>query len=75
MALTAKQRAKLPDSAFVYPSSRKYPAPTKSQARKAGISESQRQRTLSSARAYGARSSTSGTSSRINAVTAKRARR
>ena len=72
MALTAKQRAKLPDSAFIYPSKRSYPAPTKAQARKAGISEAQRQRTLSSARAFGARKSTMGTPSRINRVTARR---
>jgi hypothetical protein len=42
MALTPKQRAKLPDSAFAYPSRRAYPVPTKSQAQKAGISETQR---------------------------------
>lgn len=42
MALSSKQRAKLPKSAFAYPSQRKYPVPTKAQARKAGISERQR---------------------------------
>jgi hypothetical protein len=42
MALTAKQRAKLPSSAFAYPSTRKYPVPTKTQAKRAGISERQR---------------------------------
>jgi len=42
MALTAKQRNALPDSAFVYRRSRMYPVPTKAQARKAGISERQR---------------------------------
>jgi hypothetical protein len=42
MALTAKQRAALPRSAFAIPSKRKYPIPTKAQARKAGISEAQR---------------------------------
>jgi len=42
MALSAKQRNALPPSAFAYPSSRKYPVPTKSQAAKAGISERQR---------------------------------
>ena len=72
MALTSKQRSKLPNSAFVYPSKRAYPAPTKAQARKAGISESQRKRTLNSARSYGARKSTSGTSGRINKVTGRR---
>jgi len=42
MALTAKQRNRLPRSAFAYPAQRKYPVPTKAQARKAGISERQR---------------------------------
>ena len=42
MALTSKQRNKLPDSAFAYPKDRKYPVPTKAQAQKAGISEKQR---------------------------------
>jgi hypothetical protein len=72
MALTPRQRSKLPNSAFVYPSSRKYPAPTKLQAQKAGISEAQRQRTLRSARSYAARSDTSGTAGRVNRVTATR---
>jgi len=43
MALTANQRNALSNSAFVYPSTRKYPVPTKAQARRAGISERQRQ--------------------------------
>jgi hypothetical protein len=42
MPLTPRQRKKLPDSAFAYPQSRKYPVPTKDQAQKAGISEKQR---------------------------------
>jgi hypothetical protein len=42
VALTAKQRNALPDSAFALPRQRKYPVPTKAQARKAGISEKQR---------------------------------
>jgi hypothetical protein len=42
MAITARQRAKLPRSAFALPKQRKYPVPTKAQARKAGISEAQR---------------------------------
>ena len=42
MALSAKQRNKLPPSAFAYPAQRKYPVPTKTQAKKAGISETQR---------------------------------
>lgn len=42
MALSAKQRNKLPPSAFAYPAKRSYPVPTKNQAKKAGISESTR---------------------------------
>jgi hypothetical protein len=42
VAITAAQRRRLPDSAFALPSQRKYPVPTKAQARKAGISEAQR---------------------------------
>ena len=42
MALTSRQRAALPDSAFAYPAARKYPVPTKAQAQRAGISEAQR---------------------------------
>lgn len=72
MALTAKQRAKLPRSAFVYPSTRKYPVPTKTQARKAGISEKQRVATHRAAKSYAARKSTSGTPAKVNAVVHKR---
>jgi hypothetical protein len=60
MALTARQRAKLPNSAFAYPSKRKFPVPTKAQARKAGIPEGQRQRILRNAVARAAQSHTSG---------------
>jgi hypothetical protein len=42
MALSAAQRRRLPRSAFALPAQRKYPVPTKAQARKAGISERQR---------------------------------
>jgi hypothetical protein len=72
MALTAKQRAKLPPSAFVYPSTRKYPVPTKAQAQKAGISEKQRIATHRAAKAYVARKSTSGTPAKVNALVHKR---
>lgn len=37
MAITARQRRALPRSAFALPGSRKYPVPTKAQARRAGI--------------------------------------
>jgi len=61
MRLTASQRAKLPPSAFVYPSRRAYPVPTKAQAAKAGISEAQRLRMHRSALSRAAQRQTSGT--------------
>jgi hypothetical protein len=72
MALTAKQRAKLPNSAFAYPSKRAYPIPTKAQARKAGISEAQRQRTLNSALSFSGRKATTGTYKGVSRKVAKR---
>jgi hypothetical protein len=72
MALTAKQRAKLPPSAFVYPSTRKYPVPTKAQAQKAGISEKQRIATHRAAKSYAARKDTAGSPAKVNAVVHKR---
>jgi len=61
MALTSAQRRALPDSAFVYPSRRAFPVPTKSQARRAGIPESQRVRTVRNALARANQRHTSGT--------------
>lgn len=49
MALTARQRNALPPAAFIDRTHRRFPVPTQAQARKAGISESQRVRTLRSA--------------------------
>ena len=49
MGLTARQRNRLPASAFIDRTHRRFPVPTKAQARKAGISEAQRLRTLRSA--------------------------
>lgn len=49
MALTSKQRNALPPSAFLDPKNRRFPVPTKAQARKAGISEAQRGRTMRNA--------------------------
>jgi len=60
MALTAKQRNRLPASAFAYPSQRKYPVPTRAQARKAGISEKQRLATHRNALSRAAQPGTSG---------------
>lgn len=58
MALTTKQRNKLPPSAFVLPSQRKYPVPTKAHAEAAGITETQRLRMHRAALAYAARPDT-----------------
>lgn len=72
MALTAKQRNKLPDSAFAYPKTRKFPIPTKSQARKAGISESQRVGLHRNALSRAAQSGTSGSYAGVARKVAKR---
>jgi hypothetical protein len=72
MALTAKQRNRLPSSAFVYPSVRKYPVPTKNQARKAGISEKQRQGLHRNALSRAAQSGTMGTTGKVKSVVRKR---
>jgi len=72
MALTARQRSKLPASAFVYPSTRKYPVPTRAQAQKAGISEAQRLRTHRSALSYAAKKSTAGSYTKVASVVKKR---
>ncbi len=61
MALSSKQRKKLPDSAFAYPKQRKYPVPTEAQAKKAGISEKQRLRLHRNSLARAAETGTSGT--------------
>jgi hypothetical protein len=65
MALTAKQRNALPSSAFVYPKQRKYPVPTKAQAKRAGISERQRLRTHRNALSRAAQPQTSGSYSTV----------
>lgn len=71
MALTAKQRTALPDSAFVY-SGRRYPVPTKAQARKAGISEKQRVGLHRNALSRAAQANTSGSYCRVAAKVAAR---
>jgi hypothetical protein len=65
MALTAKQRRALPDSAFVNRRDRKYPIPTKAQARRAGIPETQRVRTVRNALARSAQPHTSSSYRRV----------
>lgn len=73
MALTAKQRNALPDSAFVYRKARKYPVPTKAQAKRAGISERQRIGLHRNALSRAAQPQTMGTTGRVRAVVRKRA--
>ena len=46
MALTARQRNALPAAAFLDRANRRFPVPTRAQAKRAGISEAQRGRTL-----------------------------
>ena len=60
MALTARQRNKLPPSAFLDRKNRRFPVPTKAQARKAGIAEAQRVRTLRNALSRAAQSQAKG---------------
>ena len=73
--LTTAQRNRLPNSAFVYPKQRKYPVPTKAQARKAGIPESQRQSMHRAALSYSARKSTSGSYRTVSKKVASRSKR
>lgn len=72
MGLTARQRNRLPDSAFAYPSRRAYPVPTKGQARAAGISESQRLGLHRNALSRVAQRRTRGSVSTVRALVAKR---
>jgi hypothetical protein len=72
MALSAKQRNKLPPSAFAYPSARKYPVPTKAQAQKAGISERQRVGLHRNALSRAAQSGTSGSYAHVARVVNRR---
>lgn len=71
MALTARQRNKLPNSAFAL-SGRRYPVPTKAQAKRAGIPEAQRVRMGRNALARAAQPQTSGTYPTIARVVRKR---
>jgi hypothetical protein len=72
MALTTKQRAALPSSAFAYPSQRKYPVPTKAQAQRAGITERQRVGIHRAALSRSAQTKTSGSYRHVSGVVAKR---
>lgn len=72
MALTAKQRKALPASAFAYPAKRTYPVPTRTQAKKAGISETQRLGLHRNALARAAQKSTSGSYGHVAKHVARR---
>lgn len=85
--LTAAQRNALPNAAFAFVPKRrpgesvaswhrrrKYPAPTAGQARRAGISEVQRQRTLRNAAARGAQRHTAGSYRTVAPVAKRRSR-
>jgi hypothetical protein len=73
MGLTAKQRAKLPPSAFAYPSKRAYPVPTRAQAKKAGISERTRMGLIRNAPARAAQSGTMGSYAHVARIAHRRA--
>jgi hypothetical protein len=79
VALTSKQRNKLPKEAFVYSSGPRsnwrYPVPTKAMAAKAGISERQRQNIHAAALTFAASSNTRGSHSTVKAVVDKRRNR
>lgn len=72
MALTTKQRDALPDKAFAYPKKRKYPVPTKAQAKKAGISEKQRLAIHRNALSRASQKGTSGTYDTVLTLVHKR---
>jgi hypothetical protein len=72
MALTSKQRAKLPASAFAYPKQRKYPVPTKAQAAKAGIGERTRLRMHRNALARAGQTKTTGSYPKVAALVRSR---
>jgi hypothetical protein len=72
MALSSKQRAKLPKSAFAYPAKRAYPVPTVAQAKRAGISEKQRLGLHRNALARAAQSGTTGSYGHVAKHVARR---
>jgi hypothetical protein len=72
VALTAKQRRALPDSAFVYPRQRKFPVPTKAQAKRAGIGERQRLGLHRNALSRAAQSGTSGSYAKVAPIVRRR---
>jgi len=74
MAITAAQRAKLPNSAFAYPAQRAYPVPTAAQARAAGISEQDRLGLHRNALSRSAQKTTMGSYRHVASVVRKRSK-
>lgn len=70
--LTTKQRNALPRSAFLDPKRRRFPAPTKAQAKAAGIPEGQRVNTLRNALSRAAQAQARGVK-RVTPAMAQRA--
>jgi hypothetical protein len=70
--LSARQRNKLPRSAFLDPTNRRFPVPTKGQARTAGISESQRLGILRNALARSAQRQARGVKTVTPAMTRRK---
>lgn len=66
--ISSKQRSALPPSAFAIPSRRAYPMPTQAQARRAGISETQRLNLHRNALARSSSSKTGGSYSKMAQV-------
>jgi hypothetical protein len=75
MALTTRQRNKLPASAFLDPKNRRFPVPTAAQASAAGISEPQRLRTLRNARSRSAQRQARGVKHVTPAMTKRAVRK
>jgi hypothetical protein len=72
MALRSKQRTKLPDSAFAYPSRRSFPVPTAAQAKRAGISRRTHMGMMRSALSRAGQSHTRGTYAHVAALVKRR---
>jgi hypothetical protein len=73
MALNARQRNALPNSAFALPSKRLFPVPTQAQAKAAGIGETQRLNIIRNGLSRAAQAKTRGSYQRIAALARTRA--
>jgi hypothetical protein len=72
MSLTSRQRAALPRSAFLDPANRRFPVPTKAQAKAAGIGEGQRVRTMRNALSRAAQGQARGVKHVTTAMTRRK---